>query len=89
VVGVEQWAEIRRLHFVEGLSQREVRRRTGLHRDTIRRAITSSDPARPCDRCSSQARASAITAAFVAEGDCGEPLGGPVPSAAFAGERVV
>ena len=40
-------------------------------------------------RNSSQARASPITAAFVAEGNCGEPLGGPVPSAAFAGERVV
>jgi transposase len=44
VVGVEQWAEIRRLHFVKGLSQREVRRRTGLHRDTIRRAINSTEP---------------------------------------------
>jgi transposase len=44
VVGVEQWAEIRRLHFVKGLSQREIRRRTGLHRDTIRRAIVSSEP---------------------------------------------
>jgi hypothetical protein len=39
VVEVEQWAEIRRLHFVKGISQREIRRRTGLHRDTIRRAI--------------------------------------------------
>jgi transposase len=44
VVGVEQWAEIRRLHFVKGLSQREIRRRTGLHRDTIRRTINSSEP---------------------------------------------
>jgi transposase len=44
VVGVEQWAEIRRLHFVKGLSQREIRRRTGLHRDTIRRAINSREP---------------------------------------------
>jgi transposase len=44
VVGVEQWAEIRRLHFVKGLSQREIRRRTGLHRDTIRKAIDSSQP---------------------------------------------
>ena len=42
VVGVEQWAEIRRLHFVKGLSQREIRRRTGLHRDTIRKAVNSS-----------------------------------------------
>jgi transposase len=44
VVGVEQWAEIRRLHFVKGLSQREIRRRTGLHRDTIRKAINSAEP---------------------------------------------
>ena len=44
MVGVEQWAEIRRLHFVRGLSQREIHRRTGLHRDTIRRAITSTEP---------------------------------------------
>jgi transposase len=44
VVGVEQWAEIRRLHFVKGLSQREIRRRTGLHRDTIRNAINSPKP---------------------------------------------
>jgi transposase len=44
VVGVEQWAEIRRLHFVKGLSQREIHRRTGLHRDTISRAINSTEP---------------------------------------------
>lgn len=44
VVGVEQWAEIRRMHFVGGLSQREIRRRTGLHRDTIRRAVASDEP---------------------------------------------
>src|SRR3954447_20027717 len=44
VVGVEQWAEIRRLHFVKCLSQREIHRRTGLHRDTISRALTSSEP---------------------------------------------
>jgi transposase len=44
VVGVEQWAEIRRLHFVRGLSAREIHRRTGLHRDTIRRALRSDEP---------------------------------------------
>jgi hypothetical protein len=44
VVGVEHWAEIRRLHFVKGLSQREIRRRTGLHRDAIRKAINRSEP---------------------------------------------
>ena len=44
MVGVEQWAEIRRLHFVRKLSQREIRRRTGPHRDTIRRALASDAP---------------------------------------------
>jgi transposase len=44
VVGVEQWAEVRRLHFVRGLTQREIYRRTGLHRDTIRNAINSDKP---------------------------------------------
>jgi transposase len=44
VVEVEQWAEIRRLHFVRGLSMREISRRTGLHRDTISRAIHSDEP---------------------------------------------
>jgi transposase len=44
VVGVEQWAEIRRLHFVKGLGIREIHRRTGLHRETIRRAIASDGP---------------------------------------------
>jgi transposase len=44
VVGVEQWAEIRRLRFVRRLSQREIHRRTGIHRDTIRRALASEVP---------------------------------------------
>ena len=44
MVGVGQWAEIRRLHFVRGLSMREIHRRTGLHRDTISRAIHSDEP---------------------------------------------
>ena len=46
MVGVEEWAEVRRLHFVRGLSIREIHRRTGLHRDTIRRAIESEVPPR-------------------------------------------
>jgi transposase len=44
VVGVEQWAEIRRMHRVERLSIREIHRRTGLHRKTIRRALASEGP---------------------------------------------
>jgi transposase len=46
VVRVEQWAEIRRMHFVKGLSIKEIHRRTGLHRQTIRRALRSSEPLR-------------------------------------------
>ena len=44
MVGVEQWAEVRRLHFVRGLGIREIHRQTGLHRDTIRRALASEVP---------------------------------------------
>src|SRR5438477_10156402 len=46
VVSVERWAEVRRMHFVEGLGIREIRPRTGLHRETIRRALASSTPPR-------------------------------------------
>jgi hypothetical protein len=46
VVGVEQWAEIRRLHRVEGVSIREISRRTGLHRKTVRRALAALEPPR-------------------------------------------
>jgi transposase len=44
VLSVEQWAEIRRMKRVEGLSQREIHRRTGAHRDTIRKALASDEP---------------------------------------------
>jgi transposase len=44
VIGVEQWAEIRRLYFVEKRSKRAIRRLTGAHRDTITRAIESETP---------------------------------------------
>jgi transposase len=46
LLGVERWAEIRRMKHVEGLSQREIHRRTGIHRDTIRRALASPEPPR-------------------------------------------
>jgi transposase len=46
VVGVEQWADIRRLHRVDGVSIREISRRTGLHRKTIRRALAAPEPPR-------------------------------------------
>ena len=44
MVGVEQWAEIRRRHRVERLSIREISKRTGLHRKTIRRALAAEVP---------------------------------------------
>jgi hypothetical protein len=44
LLGVEQWAEIRRMSKVERLSQREIHRRTGVHRDTIRKALASPEP---------------------------------------------
>jgi plasmid stability protein len=46
VIGVEQWAEIRRLYFVEKRSKRAIHRLTGLHRDTITRALKAEKPPR-------------------------------------------
>jgi transposase len=44
VVGVEQWAEIRRLVLVERRSQREVARRLGLARETVAKAVRAGVP---------------------------------------------
>jgi transposase len=44
VIDVEHWAEIRRLHFVVGLSIKEICRRTGRNRSTVRRAVRSEAP---------------------------------------------
>ncbi len=44
MVGVEQWAEVRRMHRVERLSIREISKRTGLHRKTVRRALAGETP---------------------------------------------
>lgn len=46
MVGVGEWAEIRRMHRVDGLSIREIGRRTGLHRKTVRRALAAAEPPR-------------------------------------------
>jgi transposase len=46
VVGVEQWAQVRRMHRVEGLSGREISRRTGLHRETVARLLAAMVPPR-------------------------------------------
>ena len=46
MLAVEQWAEIRRLYFVEKRSKRAIHRLTGAHRDTITRAIEAQTPPR-------------------------------------------
>ncbi len=52
MVEVERWAELRREHFVRGVSIKELMRRTGLARNTIRVALRSSEP--PGFRCPSK-----------------------------------
>jgi transposase len=44
VVDVEEWAQLRREHFVGGKSIKELARATGLSRNTIRRALRSERP---------------------------------------------
>jgi transposase len=46
VVSVEQWAEIRRLYFVEKRSKRAISTRLGIHRDTVTRAVNATTPPR-------------------------------------------
>ena len=46
MVRVEQWAEIRRLYFVKRLSIKEIARRTGRDRNTVRKALRSERPPR-------------------------------------------
>jgi transposase len=41
---VRQWAEIRRMHETEGLSIREIAKRTGHDRNTVRRALRRDGP---------------------------------------------
>lgn len=44
MLDVERWAELRREHFVRGVSIKELQRRTGLARNTIRAALRSDLP---------------------------------------------
>jgi transposase len=46
VVDVKEWAEVRRMHFVQRLSIKEISRRLGRNRATIRRALRSDKPPR-------------------------------------------
>jgi len=41
---VEQWAEIRRLHFAERMGIKTIARRLGVARNTVRSAVRSSEP---------------------------------------------
>jgi len=44
VLDVERWAELRREHFVRGVSIKELVRRTGLARNTVRAALRADAP---------------------------------------------
>ena len=44
VLNVEDWAEIRRLHRAEGVPIKEIARRLGVARNTVRRALASDGP---------------------------------------------
>ncbi len=44
MLNVEQWAELRRLHVIEKVGIRELARRFGVDRNTVRRAIRSAEP---------------------------------------------
>ena len=44
VLDVERWAELRREHFVGGVSIKELARRHGIDRNTVRRALRSDAP---------------------------------------------
>ena len=80
MVSVEQWAEIRRMQFVEGLSIREIARRTGLHRETIRRALRSAAP--PSYRAAARGRRSSIRSRTRCTGCCARTRGCPVSGSA-------
>jgi transposase len=46
VLEVERWAELRREHFVRGVPIKELARRYGIDRNTVRRALRSDRPPR-------------------------------------------
>jgi len=46
VLGVERWAELRREHFVRQVPIKELARRYGIDRNTVRRALRSEEPPR-------------------------------------------
>ena len=46
MLDVERWADLRREHFVRGVSIKELVRRYGVDRNTVRRALRSQEPPR-------------------------------------------
>ena len=44
MLDVERWAELRREHFVRGVSIRELARRFEIDRNTVRRALRADEP---------------------------------------------
>jgi transposase len=44
VIGVEDWAEVRRLHRVEGMAISAIARRLGIARNTVKKALASDRP---------------------------------------------
>jgi transposase len=46
VLDVERWAELRREHFVAGVGIKELGRRYGVDRNTVRKALRSDEPPR-------------------------------------------
>lgn len=47
MIKMAQLENIRKMYFMEGLSIREISRKTGLHRDTISRYISLAEPKPP------------------------------------------
>ena len=45
LINVEEWAEIRRLHWAEGMGVKAIARRLGVARNTVRAALRSDDAA--------------------------------------------
>jgi DNA-binding transcriptional regulator LsrR (DeoR family) len=41
---VEDWAEIRRLHYAEGLGKQTIAKRLGIARNTVKAALANPDP---------------------------------------------
>jgi len=47
MIKMAQLEDIRKMYFMEGLSIREINRRTGIHRDTISKYISLEEPKPP------------------------------------------